>query len=551
MRLVKLVICNGRNLSIIREIKFNYSGLSLIVDSESTEGSGSSIGKTTLVKIIDLCLGAKDPKSIYFESDTGANEIVKNFIEDNSVYADLFVVIKNVEYKLSRDLFPGGKFRVNDEIVKKNQDILKDLFFPNSGDLTLRMLISKFVRLDTSNEDSLFKYLPGSYNSDITYQAIYEYLFGIKSSKVNQLKLAKQKKVFSADLKTIFRKASVANQAQMEGRIKLLSKKVTDIEFETKKIVVVPDYEIKEIEYSKILNQISQLQIEKVKWEILVREFQERTQYEKSNFSNIDHSILHRIYEDTEISFGKIEKEFYEFEEFHNAMISKRLDLLECTLREYEGKFNESSRLLADKRREYEIGYKDFNFELKKKYDDIIVQYDDTKRQLDALSSDYDFTIKLNADIELLKEKLKSSEDLIGIKDEVQNKFNKIFQETTKKVIGEDYLMVFAQEENTFPITMVGLEGNPGNGMKKALIYCFDASYIQYIMNENIEFPFFIIHDKMENVPLDELKGIMNSATKFEGQYILPILSDRIESLKLDEKFVVLKLSKTQKLFKI
>ena len=57
---------------IIRNIKFNLKGLSLIVDNTSDESSesGNSVGKTTAIKIIDLCLGAKSVKELYYDSDT-------------------------------------------------------------------------------------------------------------------------------------------------------------------------------------------------------------------------------------------------------------------------------------------------------------------------------------------------------------------------------------------------------------------------------------------------------------------------------------------------
>ena len=46
---------------IIREVVFNKKGLNLIVDNtpENAIESGNSVGKSTAIKIIDLCLGAK------------------------------------------------------------------------------------------------------------------------------------------------------------------------------------------------------------------------------------------------------------------------------------------------------------------------------------------------------------------------------------------------------------------------------------------------------------------------------------------------------------
>ena len=78
MRLIKLKVYSSLDDSIIRLIKFNPQGLSLIVDETNSKSSGSNIGKTTAVKVIDLCLGAKSVSSIYKEGDTGETHKVCN-----------------------------------------------------------------------------------------------------------------------------------------------------------------------------------------------------------------------------------------------------------------------------------------------------------------------------------------------------------------------------------------------------------------------------------------------------------------------------------------
>ena len=97
MRLKKLVVKSSIDNEIIREIKFNKYGLSLIVDETNNKVSGSNIGKTTAVKIIDLCLGANSVSSIYKEKDTGENHIVKEFLESNKVNAELTTIIDGKE----------------------------------------------------------------------------------------------------------------------------------------------------------------------------------------------------------------------------------------------------------------------------------------------------------------------------------------------------------------------------------------------------------------------------------------------------------------------
>ena len=63
--------------------------------------------------------------------------------------------------------------------------------------------------------------------------------------------------------------------------------------------------------------------------------------------------------------------------------------------------------------------------------------------------------------------------------------------------------------------------------------------------------PVFEIHDKLENIDLNELNNIVNVAREFKGQYIFPILNDRIEKLNISEDEVVLRLSVDNKFFHI
>lgn len=63
---------NKPSEEIIREIIFNEKGLSLIIDDtpKDMRESGNSVGKSTAIKIIDLCLGAKSTRELYYDSDT-------------------------------------------------------------------------------------------------------------------------------------------------------------------------------------------------------------------------------------------------------------------------------------------------------------------------------------------------------------------------------------------------------------------------------------------------------------------------------------------------
>ena len=63
-------------IEIIRNIEFK-KGLNLITDLTKNEeySSGNNIGKSTLLQIIDLCLGGKDLKNIYFGFEIQARQM--------------------------------------------------------------------------------------------------------------------------------------------------------------------------------------------------------------------------------------------------------------------------------------------------------------------------------------------------------------------------------------------------------------------------------------------------------------------------------------------
>ena len=108
---------------IIRKIVFNEKGLSLIIDDtpENMHESGNSVGKSTAIKIIDLCLGAKSIRELYYDSDTRSENVeIKTFLNKYKVQAELILRDKDKkEYKIKRDLFSRGKKYIFDKVIMK------------------------------------------------------------------------------------------------------------------------------------------------------------------------------------------------------------------------------------------------------------------------------------------------------------------------------------------------------------------------------------------------------------------------------------------------
>ena len=70
---------------VVREVKFK-KGINIILgrSNEKGEGTSNSLGKTTLIRCIDFCLGAKNADELYKDSEFNiSNTAVENFLKNN------------------------------------------------------------------------------------------------------------------------------------------------------------------------------------------------------------------------------------------------------------------------------------------------------------------------------------------------------------------------------------------------------------------------------------------------------------------------------------
>nr|WP_281179244.1 DUF2326 domain-containing protein [Vulcanibacillus modesticaldus] len=136
-------------------------------------------------------------------------------------------------------------------------------------------------------------------------------------------------------------------------------------------------------------------------------------------------------------------------------------------------------------------------------------------------------------------------------------RFNTHFSDFSEQLYGEKYVFTYNKnwknEKGSSPFTVSNMSGNPGTGKKRGQIVAFDLAYLKYLHEENIEFPRFIIHDKLENTHINQLETIFNICNKIKGQYIVPILRERIDKIEpaLIKQATILELSQDDKFFKI
>lgn len=554
MRLDKLKVINKVDNKLIREIKFNPKGLSLFVDDTNNE-SGSNIGKTTAAKIIDLCLGAKHTSSLYKENDTGENTIVKDFINDKKVYADLYVTIGNEPYIFSRDLFKNGKCYINNEKLNSYKDFVNKLniiiFKNNNEKPTFRELMSKFIRLNLENESSLLKYLPGGHRTNLEYQIVYDFLLGLKRNKGENFNLSKKISSIESEISAFLSKNNVSSIDELESKLNLLSINISDLKEEYRNLSIVDDYEKKEENLDKLLIKINNFQEEFNKIKLKSILLSEKIEKESKNIFNVDYKILKTLYDETNAILNKPLKEFRELELFHNGMVQKRIQVLENSLKDNNILLDKLEKELKIMRKDYENSYTTFNSELNEKFEEKFTDYTLKKDTLASIKNDYDYLLKKIQDKKELESKLNNETISEELQKSVKKSFNNYFSTLTKDIVGESFELCFNTGSDEFPISITGLSGKPGTGVKKSLITCFDLAFIDFIIEKNYHMPKFEIHDKLENISIPELKAIVKATHNFEGQYIFPILRDRIKETDIKEEDIVLKLSKDKKFFLI
>ena len=183
MFIKSLTISNDHG--IIRKIHF-HKGLNLIVDNtpNATTETGNNVGKTTVLKLVDFCLG-KDGSIIYSDP---ANKVehkdVKNFLLDTNVIVEL--ILTDFE---QRDIVIRRNFKKHSKAIREingvnssNEDdfpkALEQAIWEIEKDKpTFRQIISHNIRYSDQSVSHVLKTLD-SYTSDAEYESLFPFMFG-------------------------------------------------------------------------------------------------------------------------------------------------------------------------------------------------------------------------------------------------------------------------------------------------------------------------------------------------------------------------------------
>ena len=566
MFLKKLNIQSKQGL--IREISFR-KGMNLVVDETSKEQNqqitGNNVGKTTVLRLIDYCFGSKG-ESIYKDTEFSGqpNTTIQNFLTEQEVLITL-ELIANIDDESSEKVIIERNFlsrnkkiqKINDVNIKDKNEFdleLKRVILKSKVDKpTFRQVISKNIRIDKDRMDKIVKVL-GSFVSNETYEALYLFWLGINTDK------AEEKRSLSEDLK---RETSFRRRLKKEGELPIIEQKLAFHNDKIKELEVIRNNFNLNENYSEDIERLNEVKFKlnhystefsqlEVRRELIL---ESKTDLE-SEYNDIDTSQIKSLYAKANALIPNIQVTFEDTLKFHNDLLKEKLTYITKEIPELEDrisvvkfeltKLQRLELILTEKLQKSGIAD-----DLEKIVQDLTKQYE-RKGSLDEQKrlwiSSNEKIERIDRDLSLINEDISSNDELIKSR---VTQFNKYFTRMSETLYDENYILTPLQKDSGYDLIVTNIEGNPSTGKKKGQIAAFDFAYIQFADDLDINCLHFILHDQLENIHDNQLSTLIDVANGINGQYIVPILRDKIpENIDISQ-YERLVLSQENKLFKL
>lgn len=570
MFIKKLIISSPSE--IIREIDF-CSGLNLIIDDtpvEDAKSTGNNVGKTTVLKLVDFCLGAKG-SIIYTDTENKKEtyDVVKNFLFDEEIEIKL-ILSDNLndpnakQLEIQRNFLQRKKAvrKINGKTVldKDFEDELEKNIMPDKDveKPTFRQIISHNIRYKDDSINNTLKTLD-KFTSDVEYETLYLYLLGCTFNegakkqalvtKINQEKTFKER-LEKKQTKTTYEIALDL----VDDEIDALNEKKASFNLNETLEDDLEQLNIVKYNINRTSALISRLEIRKNLIEESQRDLEQ-------SISHIDLQQLRLLYEEVTENISDVQKTFEDLVAFHNNMVKEKIKYISQDLPELIQRLKDSQEelsLLLKKEKELtdEVAKGDsfeelekIIFELNEKYR-IKGEYESIISQLNEVEENID---TLNEQINNIDNYLFSGDFEILLKEQVK-KFNKIFSNISQELYGEKYALTFKKETNKKEQQFYkfnAFNANMSSGKKQGEILCFDLAYLLFADEEQLPCLHFLLNDKKELMHDNQLIKVAEFVQNRNIQLIISILKDKLPVAVLDKAHIAVELSQQEKLFKI
>lgn len=568
MQLVALSIKRGPQ--VVREIKFK-NGLNLILDKPTMSGkqSGNNVGKTTVLRLIDFCLGS-DGGEIWQDSEFkgSINQDVFDLLHGTpAVFITLEVFDRVRGRHTFRRSFKGkgrkgtGLYYVDEvpyETLASYRDEVKNILFGTKvRKPSLRQLAPKFVRSSSAVMSKTLKFL-GNFASDVEYEAVHLFLFGYFNVAVLEERalLTSQRAVVARDLLGATRHRK---EGEVEQLLLHLRREIDEAQTAIQVRGEVPEIAMAANSVSEIRVKASDVGSALGRVEGEIASIQLAIASLQQDYQNIDFVAVRSIYTEAGKYHEKLQHDWEDLSNFVANLRGRKERFLQQQLDELNVKAAAGHRALA---------------RLQVEEEDLVTALRQTRAFEVALEARADLHEKLKQ-VGRLEESLDaiqtlrvSLEDIDGRLEETRkvveeskaeltqrvSLFNEFFTALSKELYGEQYLLTFDESKTgsiVFSLTSVGV--NVGAGKKVSQTAAFDIAYIEFLRASGLNFPAFVCHDGVEAIHGNQLAELLTTANALDGQLILAAIRDKLPGIGEDflEDNTILELAQDDKLFKL
>lgn len=567
MYLSKLTISSPGK--VIRDIEF-HKGLNLIVDEtpENTTGTGNNVGKTTVLRLIDYCLGG-DVDGIYRnpENKHESYALVKDFLISNNVIVTLILVddldMPSKKVVIERDFKTGRSslIRINGKNVTRKDfvDELESAIFPEVKTETpsFRQIIAHNIRIDNLRLENTLKTLTMGKNEE--YEALYLFMFGCPNdSAARKTQLAQE-----LDTEKKYKRRMERNRSKneykaalsvIESDIEKLVERKDNLNINENLQLDINSLNALRAQINKVTSRTSLLSLRR---ELIIETVES---FDKQNFGE-DVVQLEMIYKQASAYVPKMQRTFKELVDFHNTMLENKKAFVVQELPSIQEEIESLSvELESLKEKETVMAEKVLKSDTYEELEDIIVQLSELSRRKGEFES---YISQIESAEKAIKEKceeMKKIDDGLFTADFAQrletqrDKFNKIFSEVSYEIYDEQYIISYdvdtqkGKQLYKFHITDVA---NFSSGKKQGEISCFDIAYTVFADQESIPCLHFILNDKKELVHGNQLNKFAEAVNKYNVQFVCSMLYDKLPPVLRKDEHVVVRLSQDSKLFRI
>ena len=555
---------------VIRDIRF-HRGLNLIVD-ETPIGetlTGNNVGKTTVLRLIDFCLG-KDGSVIYKDPENKKEvyQLVKDYLIENKIIITLTLVdnLDNPQrlVEVSRNFLQRNETicKVNGVDVNKTdlEVYLGKIVFPTIqiAKPTFRQIIAHNIRYEEIRLNNTLEIL-NAYTKLEEYETLYLFLFGCDYDEGNR----REELLANIKSESKFKKRLEKNGTKNSYKVALqdIDREIVKLESQKSSLNINPqiDKDLKDLaetkeQLNKVVSDITSLRIRR---DVIAESIED---FNQQRF-DIDLVQLKFIYQQASALIPNLQHTFEEMVAYHNKMLANRvrfieeeIPLLEAHVIALQHDFSK----LRNKEKELSERITSSNTfeELEKIISNLNEQFT-RKGEYSAILSQIETSeitmTKFMDELKTIDEGLFSTNFRNKV-DEQLSKFNDLFSNISDELYDERYsikedVVSNSKGQSIYKFSIIGT--NLSSGKKQGEISCFDIAYTLFADQEGIPCLHFILNDKKELMHDNQLVKLANIANRENIQFVASILEDKLPiELKRDEYYVV-KLSQGDKLFRI